>query len=80
VVYEFSADEVKMTGQSFVSLFKWRQTHKIEELKDWFLIYETRQVANLIPKKDMSEGEINLIRHLIRQINDPDIKVKLLVG
>lgn len=77
IIYEFYPDEMKATGESFITLRKWAQTYKIEELKNWFLIYESNQVANLIPKSEMSDQDISNLRSLFLNINEPGIKVKL---
>jgi hypothetical protein len=80
ILYEFSADEIKMTGESFINLRKWTQTYKIEELKHWFLIYESKNIANLVPKDCMTNDEADRFRILVLSIKDPDVKVKVKQG
>ena len=52
IEYEFSSENIKMTGESFKTEMNWDKTYKIEELSNWFLIYQSKKVATLIPKNN----------------------------
>jgi hypothetical protein len=50
IIYEFTEDKIKITGETFNSELSWEKTYKILELKNWFLIYQSSLIANVIPK------------------------------
>jgi hypothetical protein len=51
IIYEMNEDQIRSTGESFSSEMDWSKLYKVEELKHWFLFYQNKQVANLIPKQ-----------------------------
>ena len=57
VTYEFSYDKFTIAGETFNSTFQWRSLYKVTELKSWFLLYTSKQMAMLIPKKAFSAAE-----------------------
>jgi len=74
IEYDITSDKMKITGTSFNSELDWSTTYKIEELKNWFLVYGSAQTANLIPKKDMTDDEINTLREIFRNLHTVKIK------
>jgi YcxB-like protein len=56
IIYEFTDDKIKMIGESFNSEMDWTKIHKIVELKNWILIYQNRQIANVIPKESFGDN------------------------
>lgn len=56
VIYEFVDDTIKTTGESFKSELSWSSIYKAKELKEWFLIYQSKQLFYMIPK-DALEGK-----------------------
>ncbi|MDB4292350.1 YcxB family protein [Maribacter sp.] len=55
ITYEFIDDRIKMTGASFKTEMTWSKVHKVQEVKDWFLIYQSKQLMNLIPKQALGD-------------------------
>ena len=53
----------------------WRNVHKIEELKSWFLFYYSNDLFGFAPKRVMTANQINELRDLILT---KKIKAKLL--
>jgi len=76
MTYEFFDQKMKITGESFNSELDLTKSYKIQEIRNWFLIYQSRQVANFIPKGNLSSDQINNMRFFFRQIRG--IQVKLL--
>jgi len=56
MIYEFTDEKVSINGESFNSEFDWKSVFKISELNDWILIYQSNQIANLLPKKAFGEN------------------------
>lgn len=73
IKYEFNEDRILITGESFTSQLNWEKTYKVAELNHWILIYQNRQVANVIPKESFKD-QLTEFRALIKSKN---IKQKL---
>jgi carbon starvation protein CstA len=76
--YEFTPEQLVITGESFTSLLDWKNTYKVGELNQWFLIYDSAQVAILIPKADLDAAQVVEIRGLLKGI--PGVKNELKKG
>ena len=72
--YEFTNDKIITTGESFSSERDWEKTNRIVELNNWILLYETRTIANLIPKEAFGD-KLNEFKTLVR--SKPSIRQKL---
>lgn len=66
VTYEISDEEIKISGDSFTTEMTWEKTYKVLELNDWFLIYQNKMVANIIPKDSIGESIIEL-RNIVKE-------------
>jgi hypothetical protein len=55
MVYEFTLDKIIITGETFKTEMDWTKLYKIQELKDWILIYNNKINANVIPKESFGE-------------------------
>lgn len=76
IVYEFLNDQMKITGESFNSEADWSKTNKIEETRKWFLIYESKLSAHLIPKRNLSQEQIIDLRKILEALKDVRVKLK----
>ncbi len=74
---ELSNDNMKMRGETFNTESDLNQTYKIEELKNWFLLFQNRTIFNLIPKKGMTVEEINTARNIFRNVKNNRTILKL---
>lgn len=74
--YEFTEEQMKIKGESFSSEVQWNKTNRIIEIKDWFLIFQSKISANLIPKKNLSEKEINEIKTIFSKQKGIKLKLK----
>lgn len=73
VIYEINNETINITGESFNSEMTWNKTYKVVELKDWFLFYQNKLVANIIPKQSVGDLRYEL-RNIIKSQN---IKMRL---
>lgn len=73
ITYEISRDIITIIGESFNSQMTWDKTYKVLELNDWFLFYQNKLVANIIPKKFIG-AQTQELREIIKQQN---VKYKL---
>ena len=76
IEYEFTPEELKVKGETFNSNMGWSKTNRIEEKNDWFLIYQSQQTANMIPKKDLSEAQIIELRNFFKGLKNVKMKLK----
>lgn len=74
--YEFTDEKMKVSGESFSFELELSKTHQIIELKNWFLIYQNKISANLIPKRSLSESEIKEMRKIFSQLKGVKLKIK----
>lgn len=74
--YEFTGEAMTLSGDSFNSELKWNGTYKIEELKKWFLIYQSRQSVIAVPKKDLPPEQVEELRHLFKSLTGIKLKLK----
>ena len=75
ITYHFTAEKVCTKGETFESDFAWSTVYKIKEKKEWFLIYQSKTVMNMIPKKHFSVNDVSELRNLIR---NSGVKAQLL--
>jgi hypothetical protein len=76
ITYEFLPDSLKVLSHYTKAELPWDKIHKVKEFKNWFLIYQSNKVANLIPKKFMTEQEVIGIREIIRNISGLKAELK----
>lgn len=76
IEYDFTNEKFKLTGNSFSSEMTWDKTYKIQELKNWYLIYQNRKVANLIPKSNLSTDQIEYLRTFFKTFRNVKLKLK----
>lgn len=75
IVYTFTNEKIQTKGKTFDGDFTWNTVHRIKENKDWFLIYQSKTMMNMVPKKYFSQSEIIELRNIIEKNN---VKAKLL--
>jgi hypothetical protein len=65
-----------ITGDTFNSEINLNSSYKIEELKNWFLIYPSNRIANLIPKTGITSQEIVELRNIFKSLSGVKVKLK----
>lgn len=66
IAYTFTDEKIRMAGETFDSDFTWADVYKVKENKDWFLIYQSAQVMNMVPKKYFTHEQIPELRNMIK--------------
>ena len=69
IVYEFNPEHIQITGESFRSELTWSKTHKIIEISDWIIIYQSKLVANVIPRRCFEPHQLDIFRNLVKSTN-----------
>lgn len=70
--------EIHVCGESFYTEISWEKLFKIDEVKNWFLIYQNTFSAILISKRNLTEQQIGEVRKILRSI--PNVPVHLKEG
>ena len=65
-----------MTGDSFRAEFSWDKIYRIEELSEWFLIYQNKRLVNPIPKHDLTIDQITYLKNLFSHFKNLKVKLK----
>ena len=63
--YEFDKENIQLLGESFNSTLTWEKIYSVTENKDWILIWQSRQVANVIPKRDFINGDLQTFKSIV---------------
>lgn len=56
MMYEFLEDKIMLTGETFSSEMEWSKLYKVVETKEWILLYQSKSMANLIPKETIGDN------------------------
>lgn len=67
IEYLFDNEEVKIAGESFNSRLTWDKIYNVTENKDWILIWQNQQIANVVPKRDFKEDELKLFKEIVKR-------------
>jgi hypothetical protein len=64
--YEFDKEYIEVIGESFNSKQTWDKIYSVTETKDWVLIWQNQQVANVIPKRDFKNYEFKAFAEIVK--------------
>ncbi len=68
VKIEFTNTAIKMTGDSFYTELAWAKLYKVQEIKNWFLIYQNTFSAIIIPKRALNSNQSKELKHLLQSV------------
>lgn len=74
--YDFDSENIQLTGESFNSKLTWDKVYSVTENKDWILIWQNRQVANVVPKRDFKDGELKTFKDFVKSHSGLKNKLK----
>lgn len=64
ITYDFDEEGVTISGESFTSTIDWANIYAIKVTSSWVLIWQSKQVANVIPRRDISDAQIAALESL----------------
>jgi hypothetical protein len=64
VLYEFDHDAIFMTGESFKAELSMSTLFDLVETKNFFLVFQNPQFANVIPRRDITKDQIKHIKKM----------------
>ena len=65
IEYSFTDDNLIITGESFNGTMTWDKIFKVTKTKRWILIWQSSNSANIIPLKDIWDGDINYLKEIL---------------
>jgi hypothetical protein len=65
IEYIFGNDYLEVKGESFSSKLTWEKIYKVTKTKHWLLIWQNRQIANVIPLRDIWKGDITTLKEIL---------------
>jgi len=74
ISYTFTQENVQNRGETFEGEFSWDTVYRVKENNDWFLIYQSAQTMNMVPKKYFTKDQISELRTIIKS---NQVKTKL---
>jgi len=71
IEYHIKPSLLTLKGESFTTDYTWNQLYNVNQTRNWVIVWQTRQVANFIPKRNLSVEQIAelkkiLDKHLVR--------------
>jgi hypothetical protein len=70
IIYVFTEENMRMTGETFDFELEWTKVRRILEMRKWILIYQSKTTAFILPKESFGEN-LNEFRSLIRRTKIP---------
>jgi hypothetical protein len=67
MTYVFTPEEIQIIGESFSSKFTWSKIYRVTENKTWVLIWQSRQQAHFIPKRDFTAEGLLRFQEIVGQ-------------
>ena len=66
IEYQFGKDLLFIKGESFTAQLTWDKIYKVSKTKNWILIWQNKQVANVISRRDIWEGDITELKEILQ--------------
>ncbi len=66
IEYQFGKELLFIKGESFTAQLTWDKIYKVSQNKNWILIWQNKQVANVIPKRDIWEGDVIELKEILQ--------------
>lgn len=65
IAYHMEPESLSIKGESFSSESTWEKLYQVRQTKNWVLIYQNRQVASVIGKRDISVAQIGELKGIL---------------
>ena len=62
ISYRFDDEGVTIRAAGVTTTFAYRKLVRVRELKTALLLYTTSMIANIVPKRAFSEGDLSRVR------------------
>lgn len=65
ITYKFDKENIQIKGESFDLQMSWDKVYSVTENKDFVLIWQSRQIANAINKRDYKNSEKTTFKEIV---------------
>ena len=65
IEYQFYKEYLVVKGESFSTESTWDKIYKVTQTKNWVFIWQSRQAANIIPRRDIWEGDLTHLKEIL---------------
>jgi hypothetical protein len=69
IEFIFNKDFFEEKGETFDIKHYWEKLYKVKECKSYFLIYQNKNLANIIPKTKITNNQYNELKELFNSLN-----------
>ena len=76
LIVEFTNDVIRLKGDSFFTELLWNKLYKVQETKNWYLLYQNNLSAILLCKDAFKEAGIDDFRVFLKQIPELNLYLK----
>lgn len=59
---------INIKGDTFESKMTWDKIHRVLETKEVFLIYQSKLLAHILSKREMSQGQVQGFRSVVKGV------------
>jgi hypothetical protein len=67
IEYDFDKESLHVKGESFESKLLLNKIYKVSLVKNWLLLFQSKQIANIIPRRDISSQQITDLRSILNE-------------
>lgn len=67
--YTIENESLTVKGESFTVTLTWDKLYRVSKTKNWVLIWQSKQVANLIPRKNFDDIQIGYLKNILVKHN-----------
>lgn len=76
ITYSINDETIHSKGLTFDSTFTWNKIYKVSETKTWILIWQTKYIAHIIPKRDFTPEQLNSLKGIVNKHKEVKNKMK----
>lgn len=69
VVYTFDEESLHVATAKKESRFDLSALFKVRKMNNWLLVYRTTRMANVIPLRDISSGQLQQLKEILEEAN-----------
>ncbi len=63
--YSFDNEFLSISGESFISKLTWEKVYKVSKTKNWIFIWQSKQSANIMHRKDFTNSQLEDLKSIL---------------
>ena len=69
IEYQFEGDYLSTKGESFNAQLSWSKFYKVKKTKNYLILWQSAQSANIIPRRDIWDSELDKLKAILQTHN-----------